>query len=138
MWDQFYWSGGEVHSTRDWMNPTTMQIEPKPTKMAHCIPFRDIELEHLLRILESKASGTPMLEEWQNIKKIWKYGKAVQGYVYQKSYWSRVQLPQGMHKVLTIVFYPEHIKELISILEETKTGKKKIAAKREGKELLEE
>jgi hypothetical protein len=145
LWDAFYWTGGDVHSTRQWLNPLNAQIEPKPTKMAHYIPFREIELDHLIRILEALRPNTPILEEWGKIRKLWKYGKSVQGYVYHKSYWSRVPLPQGIHKVLIIVFYEEHVKELIAILEEARTGQKSAAleaavekAKQAGKELLEE
>lgn len=145
LWDYAYWNGGEVHSTRLWLNPKSLQTEPKPTKMAHYLPIREIELEHLIRILKELKPNSPMLEEWQNIQKIWKYAKPVLGYYFLKAYWSRIPLPKGIHRVVTVVFYPEHVKELLATLSEAKTGQKSIAlelavekAKQEGKDLFEE
>lgn len=144
IWDFAYWNG-EVHSTRQWLNPITAREEPKPVKMAHWMPLREIELEHMLRILEALRPNTSMLEEWQKIKEMWKHGKTVQGSVYNKTYWSVVPLPSGIHRVITVAFYPEHVKELVAILEEAKTGQKNASlesavekAKQEGKGLFEE
>lgn len=145
VWDFAYWNGGEVYATRLWLNPLSGQTEPKPVKMAHDVPFRELELDHLVRLLKALRPNTPMLEEWEKIRKVWKYGKAVQGYYFHKSYWCRIPLPSGIHRVVTVVFYPEHVKELVAILEEAKTGQKSASleaavekAKQAGKDLFEE
>lgn len=136
LWNQCYWTGGEVHSTRLWMDPKIGQPVPKPTRMAHRVPLREIELDHLLRIVEALRPGTPLLEELQQVRKIWKYAKPVKGYVFSCGYWSRVPLPHGMHRSITLAFYPEHVKEMVDILQEAKTGQKPI--KPDGKDIFEE
>jgi len=138
IWNQAYWFG-EVHSTRKWMNPKSGLVEDKPTKTAHDIPFREIELDHLVRFMEALRPNSPLLEEIAELKKVLKYGKPVQGYRYTTSYWSKITLPKGIHRVITMCFYPEHVKEILSILEEAKTGQKSAAeAKLSGKDLFEE
>lgn len=144
IWDGAYWYGN-VHSTRKWCDPKDGHVIDKPTRMAHEIPFRELELDHLVRIVESLQPNTPMVEELKEVKKLWKYGKPVRGYRYAKSYWSKIVLPQGAHRVVTMAFYPEHVKEILAILVEAKTGKKvatietSVAAKKqEGKDLFEE
>jgi hypothetical protein len=144
LWESAYWLG-EVHSTRQWLNPKTAQIEDKPTRCAHQVPLRLQEIEHLVRIVETLRPGTKLVEELKEVQKIWKYGKPVQGYVYHYGYWSRVNLPKGIHRVVTLAFYPEHVTELLDILKEAKTGQKKASIdaaitkkKEEGKDLFEE
>lgn len=144
LWNAAYWYG-EIHSTRKWLNPTSGQVEDKPTRMAHEIPLREIELDHLIRIVESLRPNSEIISELKEIKKIWKYGKPIKGFRFQKSYWSNFILPSGIHRILTMCFYPEHIKEILAILEEAKTGQKALVietaiekAKEAGKELFEE
>lgn len=144
IWDKAYWLG-EIHSTRQWLNPKSGDVENKPTRMAHDMPWRDVELDHLIRVIGSLRPDTPLLKELEEVRSIWKYGKPVMGFRLMKSYWSQIQLPKGIHRVLTMAFYPEHVKEILAILEEAKTGQKSASleaaveqARQEGKELFEE
>lgn len=144
MWQSAYWYG-MPHSTMKWVNPKGLKVEDKPVKIAHQIPFREIELDNLIRILTALRPNTPMMEEWQTIRKLWKNGKPIVGRTYNKSYWSKLLLPNGLHRVLTVVFYDEHVKELLDILYEAKSGQKAatldtITAERkaEGKDIFEE
>lgn len=143
IWDQAYWVG-EVHSTRQFLE-LDGRIVDKPTKIAHELPLREIELDHMIRILEAMRPESQLLGEFQDIKKIWKYGKPVRGFRFMKSYWSRFTLPQGIHRVITIAFYPEHVKEVLNTLLEAKTGQKVATIdavvekqKESGKDLFEE
>lgn len=141
VWDAAYWHG-DVHSTRDWLDPRAGKPVPKPVKMAHFIPFREVELDHLVRIVEDIRPASTMLEEVKGLQKLWKSGKPVVGTRYSRSYWSKVPLPKGIHRVLTVVFYPEHVKELLGILVEAKTGHKAdnfiLEQKQAGKDLFEQ
>lgn len=143
IWDQAYWVG-EVHSTRQFLERDGRVVD-KPTKIAHEMPIREIELDHIIRILEAMRPESQLLGEFQAIKRIWKYGKPVHGYRFMKSYWSRFNLPAGIHRVITVAFYPEHVKEVLNTLLEAKTGQKVATAdlliekqKESGKELFEE
>lgn len=144
IWDQAYWMG-EVHSTRKWLDPLKGVID-KPTRMAHYIPFREIELDHLLRIVRVMRPDSELLSELEAVRKIWKYGKPVSGYRYMRSYWSKVSLPSpGMHRVIIMAFYPEHVKDILALLTEAKTGQKSSKlelaveeARKAGKELFEQ
>lgn len=85
------------------------------------------------------------MEELKEVQKIWKYGKPVQGYSFHQGYWARLNLPKGIHRIITLAFYPEHVTELLDILKEAKTGQKKASIdaaiekrKEEGKDLFEE
>ncbi len=143
IWDQAYWHG-EVHSTRKWLDPLKGVVD-KPTKMAHYIPFREVELDHLIRIVGAMKPGSDLLHEIIDIRKVWKYGKPVIGFRYMRNYWSNVQLPPGLHRVIIMAFYPEHVKEILALLTEAKTGQKSAKleaaieeAKQAGKELFEQ
>lgn len=142
IWDNAYWYG-EIHSTRQFLTKSGELVD-RPTKMAHEIPFREVELDQLIVIMEALRPATPMIEELKRLKKVWKYGKPVRGYVFRKSYWSKITLPQGMHRVITVAFYPEHVKDILTILQEAKTGQKAatfesiIKDKSDGKDLFEE
>ncbi len=123
------------------MNPQSGLIEDKPTKTAHDIPFREIELEHLVRLMEALRPNSPLLEEVTKIKNLWKYGKPLKCILYAKSYWAKIKLPKGIHRVITVCFYPDHVEEILSILSEAKTGQKLAAiefGRRPNKELFEE
>lgn len=133
VWEKAYWLG-DVHSTREWLHPTTGRSIPKPVKMAHVIPFRDVEFIHLIRILDSLRPGSALLEEIKILHKMWKHGKPVLGSRFKRSYWSQVPLPAGIHRALTVVFYPEHVKELLTVLDEAKHGKME---RDDGKDLFE-
>lgn len=144
IWNQAYWYG-EIHSTRKWLDPKTGQVVDKPTRMAHWIPFKELELDHLIRIVGILRPGSDLVRELEDVKKVWKYGKPVQGYRYMRSYWSKVNLPQGLHRVIVMCFYPEHVKDILAMLVEAKTGQKSSAldtaveaAKQAGKDLFEE
>lgn len=134
IWDQFYWMG-EIHSTRKWMNPASVQVEDKPTRMAHDIPFREIDLDHLVRIFEELRPKSPLAEEIRSLRKLWRFGKPVHGPRFSKGYWNKINLPAGLHRVIIVAFYPEHVKEILTVLLEAKTGQKVV---REGKDLFEE
>jgi len=136
IWNQAYWYG-EVHSTRQWLDPSSGKPEDKPVKMAHKIPFREVELEHLVRIIESLRPNSALATELKEIKSVWKYAKAVRGFRFLHSYWSKVPLPSGLHRSVTLIFYPEHVKEIISILQEAKTGQK-AETKSSDKDMFEE
>ena len=143
IWDQAYWHG-EIHSTRKWLDPLKGVID-KPTRMAHYIPFREVELDHLIRIVEVMRPTSDLLAEIKDVRKVWKYGKPVQGFRYMRSYWSKVALPPGLHRVIIMAFYPEHVKDILALLTEAKTGQKNskleaavIAAREAGKELFEQ
>jgi hypothetical protein len=151
IWQHVYWHG-MIHSTRQFVEKIGrsednigLRIVDKPVKIAHQIPFREIELDNLIRILQALRPNTPMVDEWKTIRSLWKNGKPVVGRTYNRSYWAKVLLPQGLHRVLTVVFYDEHVKELLDILSEAKTGQKAatldiITAERqaEGKDIFEE
>lgn len=144
IWNQAY-NLGEVHSTRQWLNPKSGSPEDMPTRFAHKIPLRQVELEHLIRITESLRPGSTLLDELKEIQSVWRYGKPIQGYRFNYSYWSKIQLPAGLHRAMTLAFYPEHVKEILDLLTEAKTGQKAASAdalisakKTEGKDLFEE
>lgn len=144
IWKSAYWVG-EVHSTRSWLDPKSGQPVDKPTRMAHRVPFREIELDHLLRITEQLKPNSPLLEELREIRKMWKYAKPIQGFRYMHSYWSKVPLPAGLHRSITLAFYPEHVNEIFDMLVEAKSGQKAqtadaaISSKRsEGKDIFEQ
>ena len=151
IWQFTYWHG-MIHSTRKFVEKmgrsednVGLRVVDKPVKIAHQIPFRVIELDNLIRILESLRPGTPMVEEWKTIRTLWKNGKPIVGRTYNRSYWSKVLLPQGLHRIITVVFYDEHVKELLDILLEAKTGYKPATLdtvlaekKTEGKDIFEE
>ena|SRR5208337_970117 len=144
MWQFAYWYG-MPYSTMKWVDPKGLKVVDKPVKIAHQIPFREIELDNLIRILAALRPNTPMVEEWQAIRKLWKNGKPIVGRVYNKSYWINLLLPKGLHRVITVVFYAEHVKEVLDILSEAKSGQKSatldtITAERkaEGKDIFEE
>lgn len=139
IWHEAYWFG-DTHSTRKYLSATG-EIKDKVMKTAHEIPFREIELDHLVKMVGSLRPGTLLLEELVKIQGLWKYGKAVRGYKFSKSYWSKINLPQGsgIYRVILIAFYQEHIKEILDILQEAKTGNKITGTqKTSGKELFEE
>lgn len=141
IWETAYWHG-DVHSTRLWMDPREGRAVPKATKMAHFIPFREAELEHLVRIVGDLRPSSTLLEEVKDLQGLWKHGKAVTGIRYNRSYWSKVALPKGLHRVITVVFYPEHVKDLLNLLTEARTGKSVenfvLEQKKAGKELFEQ
>lgn len=145
LWNQTYWSCGEVHSTRKWLDPKSGQVQDKPTKVAHTIPFREVELEHLCRIVNSSRPGSQLSKELDGIRSIWRNGKPVVGNRYNKSFWSVVQLPTGIHRLITVCFYQEHVKEILEILSKARDGQKAETidmqlqtAKESGKDLFEE
>lgn len=143
IWYKAYWFG-DTHSTRKFLEKVG-QVVDKPVKTAHHLPFREVELEHLIRILEALRPRSAMLEEWQKIRKLWKSGKPIRTRTYERGYWSKILLPVGLHRVVIVAFYDEHVKELLEILNEAKTGQKaatldRITAekKSEGKDIFEE
>lgn len=143
IWGRAYWRG-EVHSTRQFLELDGRVVD-KPTKMAHDIPFREVELDHLVRIGQALKPDSPLLEELIRIKGMWKNGKAVRGNKYFRNYWAKVNLPTGIHKVITLAFYPEHVNEIVNMLKQAKTGQRsttleKIVQERQeqGKDLFEE
>lgn len=135
LWNAAYWKG-EVHSTRQFLNEKG-EVVDKPTKCAHRIPFRQQELDHLVRIASQLRPNTPMLDELKQLKSIWKKGKAVQGNVFRHAYWSKIVLPNGLHRSITLAFYPEHAKDVMNLLIEAKTNQIQ-EKKRVGKDLFEE
>lgn len=145
MWEHAYWNGGEIHSTREWLDPNSGQVVPKPTRMAHRVPLREVDLEHLIRIVGALKPDSEMLAELTEIKVMWKYAKPVHGYRYTHGYWSALILPKGIHRSITLAFYPEHVKELMELLKEAKTGQKTLSIqqqidqkKSEGKDIFEQ
>lgn len=143
LWDEAY-KFGEVHSTCQYLEKDG-QVINKPTRYAHRIPFRLVELEHLIRIIEDLKPGSTLVEELEQVKAVWKYGKPVMGNRYMLSYWSKIILPHGVHRLVTLAFYPEHVKEIRNILKEAKTGQTNAALeqimeekKQAGKDLFEE
>jgi hypothetical protein len=135
LWHQMYWSG-EVYATRKFMMPKG--VVDMPTKMTHYVPFRKIELDHMVRILESLRPKTVMLDDWKTIRNKWGLGKPLNYLPFQKSYWSKVRMPAGIHRVIPVVFYPEHLNEILLVLNEAKNGQVTAAVKAGGKELFEE
>lgn len=122
-----HYEDGELAATRQFLDPKVGVID-KPTKYAVTIPWKLVELKHLIRINTTLRPGTPLTEEIQRLEKIWKHGTL---------------LPGGS-RVMTLIFYPEHVKELRSILLEAKSGQKaasleEIMRKKqaEGKDLFE-
>jgi len=132
-WDKAYWFG-MVHSTRKWLDPANGQVIDKPTKMAHEIPFREVELEHLSRIANELRSGSQLAEELKNLCVLWQHGRAVKGHKFSKGYWAAISLPPGLHRVITVAFYPEHVKDILYLLDEARGDSVRRA---EGKELFE-
>jgi len=135
LWQKLYWSG-EVHSTRKFMTP--QGVVDKPTKTVHYIPFRYVELDRLVMILEALRPNTPILEEWRRIRSMFHSAKPLTYLPYIKSYWGKARLPRGIHRVFTLAFFPEHVNEILSILNEAKTGQAIQAAEARGKDLFEQ
>lgn len=127
MWFAFY-NKGEVATTRDYLD-IRKGVIPKATSYAHKIPFRLEELEQLVRITSRMRPNTALLEELTIIKDKWKLGKPVNGNLYASSYWTHVILPPGIHRVVTLIFFPEHVTEIRNILIEAKTGQKNMGIK---------
>lgn len=135
LWQKLYW-GGEVHSTRKFMTPEG--VKDKPTKMMHYIPFRYVELDRLVQILEALRPKTPLTEEWTQIRSRFHAAKPITYIPYVKSYWSKAKLPKGIHRVFALAFFPEHVNEILSILNEAKTGQAQQAQEARGKDLFEQ
>lgn len=122
VWNSFYWAG-EIHSTRKYMSPRIGEgVIDKPTRCAHKIPFRLTELEHLVRIATEAKPNSEIVRELEGIKGLWKKGQAVQGNRYNQGLWKKIVLPAGLHRIITIAFYPEHAKEILEMLLEAKNG----------------
>lgn len=121
MWNAAYWTG-EVHSTRQFLNEKGVVID-KPVKCAHRIPFRQQELDHLVRIASQLRANTLILDELKQLQAMWKHGHAIKGNIYKHSYWKKVLLPNGLHRSITLAFYPEHAKDIMNLLTEAKTDK---------------
>lgn len=123
IWNSIYWAG-ETHSTRKYMDENTGRVVDKTTRCAHRVPFRLVELNHLVRIAAESKPGSELLKELESIRDIWKHGQVIHGNRFGYGYWSKVKLPDGMHRVITLAFYPEHAKEILDMLMEAKSGQK--------------
>ena len=102
-----HYKKGELAATRKYLDPIGGVID-MPTKYAVKLPWKKIELEHLIRIMNTLRPNTPLTEEIQQLEGVWKHGTL---------------LPGGS-RVMTLVFYPEHVQEIHKVLLEAKTGQK--------------
>jgi hypothetical protein len=103
-WHKVY-EQGEVCKDQDYLNVDGVVVK-KPTMYAHRIGWTQPELEHLIRIVKDLRPQDPILGEVTRLRALWRHGKLV----------------YGGNRILTLAFYKEHVKLLLDILQEAKTG----------------
>lgn len=117
---------GEIESDRKWLNLDGVVID-RPTRYAHRLAFRPVEIQHLLRIMTALA---PTSEVTKEITKL--HGGLKRGRL----------LPGGKYLV-TVAYWKEDVAEILEALIRAKTGQLETfdqlikKQKQDGKELFE-
>lgn len=91
---------GEIHSTREWVSPQDGSVQDKPTKYAHRVPWKEMELRYLTRILRDSNPQSHLTADFEEVLKLWKFG----------------QLTTGGYRIMTLAFYKEDLEDVVKML----------------------
>lgn len=97
----------ELISTRKFMDGIKGVVD-RPTAFVHWIPWTQIELDHLVRIVSALRPKSPIEEIVVRMREIWTKQPGV--------------MLSGGYRVLELASYQEAIKTMIQILLEAKNG----------------
>jgi hypothetical protein len=112
----------ELISTRKFMDGAKGVID-KPTAFVHWIPWTKLELDSLVRIINTMRPNSPIGEIVMKMRELWTKQPG--------------KLLSGGYRVLELAFYPGAIKTMIVILQEAKAGVKEKEQVQQGKEMFE-
>jgi hypothetical protein len=127
---------GEIFSTREWLDREGNKVD-KPTRYAYRIPFRPLEIQHLVSILEALAPTNSLTKDMKELHESMKHRFT------NLNLKNRPRLlPTGVWMV-TLAWYKADIEEVLTLLLEAKSGKSQTIEslaerqKEQGKDLFE-
>jgi hypothetical protein len=127
---------GEIFSTREWLDREGNKVD-KPTRYAYRIPFRPLEIQHLVSILEALAPANSLTKDMKELHESMKHR-----FIHLNLKNRPRLLPTGEWMV-TLAWYKADIEEVLTLLLEARSGKSQtiesLAAqqKEQGKDLFE-
>ena len=127
---------GEIFSTREWLDREGNKVD-KPTRYAYRIPFRPLEIQHLVSILEALAPANSLTKDMKELHESMKHR------FINLNLKNRPRLlPTGEWMVI-LAWYKADIEEVLTLLLEAKSGKSQTIEslaeqqKEQGKDLFE-
>jgi hypothetical protein len=96
---------GEVESTRPWLNLDGVIVD-RPTRYAHRVAFKPVELQHLLTIMQMLAPASDVTKEVVKLHAGLRRGRL---------------LPGGKYLV-TIAYWKQDLREILEILLRARNG----------------
>ena len=127
---------GEIFSTREWLDREGNKID-KPTRYAYRIPFRPLEIQHLVSILEALAPTNSLTKDMKELHESMKHR------FINLPLKNRPRLLPTGEWMITLALYKADIEEVLTLLLEAKSGKSQTIEslaeqqKEQGKDLFE-
>ena len=127
---------GEIFSTREWLDREGNKVD-KPTRYAYRIPFRPLEIQHLVSILEVLAPANSLTKDMKELHESMKHR------FINLNLKNRPRLLPTGEWMITLAWYKADIEEVLTLLLEAKSGKSQTIEslaeqqKEQGKDLFE-
>jgi hypothetical protein len=127
---------GEIFSTREWLDREGNKVD-KPTRYAYRIPFRPLEVQHLVSILEALAPTNSLTKDMKELHESMKHR------FINLNLKNRPRLLPTGEWMVTLAWYKADIEEVLTLLLEAKSGKSQTIEslaeqqKEQGKDLFE-
>jgi hypothetical protein len=127
---------GEIFSTREWLDREGNKVD-KPTRYAYRIPFRPLEIQHLVSILEVLAPTNSLTKDMKELHESMKHR------FINLNLKNRPRLLSTGEWMITLAWYKADIEEVLTLLLEAKSGKSRTIEslaeqqKEQGKDLFE-
>ena len=127
---------GEIFSTREWLDREGNKVD-KPTRYAYRIPFRPLEIQHLVSILEALAPANSLTKDMKELHESMKHR------FINLNLKNRPRLLPTGEWMVTLAWYKADIEEVLTLLLEAKSGKSQTIEslaeqqKEQGKDLFE-
>jgi len=127
---------GEIFSTREWLDREGNKVD-KPTRYAYRIPFRPLEIQHLVSILEALAPANSLTKDMKELHESMKHR------FINLNLKNRPRLLPTGEWMVTLAWYKADIEEVLTLLLEAKSGKSRTIEslteqqKEQGKDLFE-
>ena len=127
---------GEIFSTREWLDREGNKVD-KPTRYAYRTPFRPLEIQHLVSILETLAPANSLTKDMKDLH------ESMKRRFNNLPLKNRPRLLATGEWVITLAWYKADIEEVLTLLLEAKSGKSQTVEslaeqqKAQGKELFE-
>jgi hypothetical protein len=127
---------GEIFSTREWLDREGNKVD-KPTRYAYRIPFRPLEIQHLVSILEALAPTNSLTKDMKELHESMKHR------FINLNLKNRPRLLPTGEWMVTLAWYKADIEEVLTLLLEAKSGKSRTIEslteqqKEQGKDLFE-